>query len=149
VPQVEAVQVAARTAVTPKHTVALLRLPRRFVLVGLSSEGVQTICEIDDPEEVADLIARVEAPSAKASAFAGLLHRAAGEYEPQDGEAERDSGPGRAQRWRGRGFRFDVRGTQRSGSQAAYLAVAALGAGFLHSVRRCNVRTQQREMTTR
>lgn len=51
-----AVRVVARTALSPKHNVALLRVGRRFVLVGLSGERMSPLAEITDGEEVAELL---------------------------------------------------------------------------------------------
>jgi flagellar biogenesis protein FliO len=68
------IRTVARATLTPKHSVALLHLPRRFVLVGIGPDRVTPLCDIRDPEEVAALIART-APAAekKDVAFEELL----------------------------------------------------------------------------
>lgn len=54
----DAVKVVGRTALSPKHTVALLQVGRRFVLVALAGDRVWNICEVSDPEEAAELAAQ-------------------------------------------------------------------------------------------
>ena len=48
-------RVVGRTSITPKHSVALVRVGRRFVLVGVSPERMTALCEVNDPDEVAEL----------------------------------------------------------------------------------------------
>lgn len=67
------IKVVARTAVSPKHNVALLRFGRRFILVGISGDRMSTLTEVTDSEEVADLVAGVGG----ASGFDQLLGREA------------------------------------------------------------------------
>jgi len=54
-----AIRVVARTALTPKHSVALIRLGRRFVLVGVSGDRLNTLAEVNDADEVGALAALV------------------------------------------------------------------------------------------
>lgn len=56
-----AVEVLSRTAVAPKNHVVLLRVGGRVLVVGDSSQGLRSLTEIDDPEEVASLLQAVEA----------------------------------------------------------------------------------------
>ena len=51
--------VVARAALSPKHAVALIQLPQRFLLVGIGPESVSVLSEISDPAETADLAAAV------------------------------------------------------------------------------------------
>ena len=75
-------RVAARTGLTPKQSLMLIRLPRRFVLVAVSQGRVDTLCAIDDAEEVADLLARVHAPAARGEAqFEDLLQAQEAEFD--------------------------------------------------------------------
>lgn len=50
--------VVARASLSPKHNVALVRVGHRFVLVGISGDKVNGLCEISDPDEVAYLANR-------------------------------------------------------------------------------------------
>jgi len=53
------IKVVARTALTPKHNVALIRMGRRFLLVGMAGERIHTLAEVTEADEVAELVARV------------------------------------------------------------------------------------------
>ena len=48
--------VLARTAVSPRHQLLLVRVGRRVVLVGQSPASLETLSEVTDPDEVAALI---------------------------------------------------------------------------------------------
>lgn len=50
-----AMAVVARTAVTPKHTLATVQWGRRFLLVGLGPERIETLAQVDEPTEAAEL----------------------------------------------------------------------------------------------
>ena len=88
-------KVVARTSLTQKHSLALIQLARRFILVGISSDRVQTLCELNGPEEVADVAARIGADGLqRAGAFDDLLRREAEDYRSpleEDPEHERCS----------------------------------------------------------
>lgn len=49
--------VVSRAALSPKHSIALVRVGRRFVLVGISGDNIASLSEVTDEEEVADLVA--------------------------------------------------------------------------------------------
>jgi len=57
------VQVVSRTVVGPRQSVVLLRVGKRAVLVGVSPDRMDRVCEIEDAEEVAALLA--QAPSSR------------------------------------------------------------------------------------
>ncbi len=61
--EVGVLRVVGRAALSPKHSVALVSLGRRFVMVGLAGDRVTPICEVTDPEEVAELTLRTGMPS--------------------------------------------------------------------------------------
>lgn len=50
-----AMAVVARTAVTPKHTLATVQWGRRFLLVGIGPERIETLAQVDEPTEAAEL----------------------------------------------------------------------------------------------
>jgi len=50
-----AMNVVARSAVTPKHGLATVQWGRRFVLVGMSPDRMDTLAEINDANEAAEL----------------------------------------------------------------------------------------------
>lgn len=53
-------RVVARASLSPKQNLALIRVGRRFVLVGASGDRVNVLCDVCDPEEVAELTARCD-----------------------------------------------------------------------------------------
>jgi flagellar biogenesis protein FliO len=57
---VGAVQVLSRTVVSPRQHLMLVRVGRRLVVVANTGAHMNSICEISDPQEVAELIGRVE-----------------------------------------------------------------------------------------
>lgn len=74
-------RVVARTSLSPKHHAALVQLGRRFVMVAVSPNGAETLCEITDPDEVAELIGRTAGQTAPARAgFDDQLARELAEY---------------------------------------------------------------------
>ncbi len=86
------VKVVGRVAVSPKHNVALLRLGRRFILVGIAGERISTLAEVTDADEVAELVARVGG----ASEFEGFLGREVTAFEAESGEDAADAVEDRA-----------------------------------------------------
>ena len=94
-----ALNVVGTTALSPKHTVALVSLGQRFVLVGLSGERMTRICEVTDPQEVAELTLRLgqstapakAARSGGARAFESLLDGEVNEYAKVPNAANGDA----------------------------------------------------------
>lgn len=75
------VRVVARTAITPKHHAALLRMGQRFVLVGITGDKMNTLCEITNPQEVAELVASLDTTqSSHATGFENLLSKETADY---------------------------------------------------------------------
>lgn len=71
-----AIHVVARATITPKHQAALIQMGRRFVLVGISGEHMNTLCEITNPEEIAELTTRMGlSQSSHATGFENMLSR--------------------------------------------------------------------------
>ncbi len=67
-------RVVARTTLSPKHTIALVQLGHRFVMVGMSPDHVEALCSITDDDEIADLTRRLGGrPSNGGLAFDQLL----------------------------------------------------------------------------
>ncbi len=55
-PEGDVLKVVARASLSPKQTLSLVQLGRRFVLVAISSGRVDTLCEVNDLDEVAELM---------------------------------------------------------------------------------------------
>ncbi|MFW6155204.1 MAG: FliO/MopB family protein [Planctomycetota bacterium] len=81
------VEVLSRTAVGSRQSVMLLRVGPRVLVVGAGGETMNTLTEIDDPEQVSQLLGAVERARAGSlsGAFAGALKRQQGAW-PADGE---------------------------------------------------------------
>lgn len=74
-------QVVARANVSPKHSVVLLGVGRRFLLLGVSGDRVTPLGEVTDPEEVAELSVRAGAGAVRTGGvFDDLLSRESGDY---------------------------------------------------------------------
>lgn len=69
----ELMKVWGRTALGPRHSLALVQIGRRYVVVGLAGDRVQPVCEVSDPQESADLALRLGTKAGTASAFQSLL----------------------------------------------------------------------------
>jgi flagellar biogenesis protein FliO len=51
------VQIVGRTVLAPRQSLVLVQLGRRLVLIGVSAERIQPVCEITDNEEAAAILA--------------------------------------------------------------------------------------------
>lgn len=81
-----AVEVLSRTSVAPKNHVLLLRVGGRILVVGDSSNGLRTLSEVDDPDEVASLLQSVEADreTSMTNGFNRMLSRYTGAHADAD-----------------------------------------------------------------
>jgi flagellar protein FliO/FliZ len=80
------VEVLSRTSIAPKNHVLLLRLGRRILVVGDSAGGMNTLANIDDPEEVASLLQSISVtkPGSISAGFAQLMQGFDGQYESEE-----------------------------------------------------------------
>lgn len=82
-----AVQVLNRTVLAPKQQILLLQVGRRVVVVGESNGNLTTLAQIDDPDEIAQLVGKLEEEKVnRSTAFGGLFGRAQKKLE--DGPVE-------------------------------------------------------------
>ena len=72
--------VVARAGITPKHTIALVHVGRRFVLVGASGDRMERLETIEDPQEVADLLAATQSTGAGPGPFLDTLEEESSSY---------------------------------------------------------------------
>jgi flagellar biogenesis protein FliO len=88
--QSRSVEVLSRTSVAPKNHVLLLRVGGRVLVVGDSGSGLRTLTEIEDPDEVASLLASVEADreTSMTNGFNRMLSRYSGAYSQRDSLAD-------------------------------------------------------------
>ena len=77
------VEVLTRTAVAPRNHVLLLRVGQRILVVSDSGGGMRTLASVDDQQEVADLLAAVNASKADSLSrnFQQLLSRFGTTYD--------------------------------------------------------------------
>jgi flagellar biogenesis protein FliO len=81
-----ALQVVARASVSPKHNVALIRLGRRYILIGVGGDRMNRLCEVSEPQEVAELTAHFGGTShGPGSVFSQLLARETQEFDEVEG----------------------------------------------------------------
>ena len=104
-----AVQVLARTAISPKQRVILLQVGRRILVVADGGQALTTLSEIKDSDEAAALIAQLQTERSSGS-FTAALNSAMEKFrsaqssaaEPQpDIDSMREEIEGMAQRVRG------------------------------------------------
>lgn len=77
----DVLRVVARTTLAPKQHLALIRVGRQFVLVGVSPDRVDRLCVIDEAEEVSDLAVRTNGAAGRKSRFDEELVREVSEYD--------------------------------------------------------------------
>ena len=53
--------VVARAPLTPRHQLYLLHMGRRLVLIGAGAEGLATLAEVTDPDEIGELLTAAKA----------------------------------------------------------------------------------------
>ena len=85
------VEVLGRSGIGPKTSVLFLRIDRRIVVVAQGATGLDTLMQIDDPEEVAALIGRFESarPKSLSAGFRQMLQRFDGDHVSEsDGPVE-------------------------------------------------------------
>lgn len=85
-----AVEVLSRTAVSPKQAVMLIRVGPRLLVVGAGTDSMNTLAEIDDPEQVSQLLGAVE--QAKAHSLTNTFSKALSGWRARMGPAE-DAAP--------------------------------------------------------
>lgn len=84
-------RVVSRAALSPKHSVALVHLGRRFVVVGVSPDRLDALCEIHDGDEVAELAARTATGTTRRrDAFDKALIREAHRFRDEDTAAREE-----------------------------------------------------------
>jgi flagellar biogenesis protein FliO len=81
-----AVQVLVRSTVSPRQQLMLIQVGRRLVLVGNSGAEMNALCQIDDPDEVAEVLGHIreDKGSSVAKNFRTLFSKAGKAYEPPE-----------------------------------------------------------------
>jgi flagellar biosynthetic protein FliO len=90
-----AMKVVARTHLSPRQSIAVVRLGRRLLVVGQTAENLTPLGVVEDPEEVSELLGEIE--SGKAASAVGHFNKVfqktndefAAADEPAEGEIDR------------------------------------------------------------
>jgi len=97
----QVIRVVSRSVVGPKQQFLLVQLGKRLVLVGDSGASMNSLAQIEDPDEVACLIGQLrgESSSSSTSAFSSIFRKAGSEFEQNDqaapSQALEDEAPAR------------------------------------------------------
>ena len=87
-----AVQVLARSTIGPRQQLMLVQVGRRLVLVGSGGTDMNPLCQIEDPDEVAELIGQIRSEKRGSlpsfGAMFGRAERAYQEPEPPPSVAQ-------------------------------------------------------------
>ena len=85
-----AIEIIARSAISPKQSVCLIRLGRRLLLVGLSPNHMANLSVVNDPEEIALIMGEMEKqmPNSISKTFDKLFHRETQQYNDLPGRTE-------------------------------------------------------------
>jgi flagellar biogenesis protein FliO len=90
-----AIEVLSRSPLSPKQQVMLIRVGRRLIVVGDSGSQMNALCEITDPDEIAELAGQLQASKSPSGGgmFGTLFGRSRREYEsPADAPVETGNG---------------------------------------------------------
>lgn len=90
-----AVQVLARSPLSPRQQIILLRIGRRVIVVGDSGSQMNSLSEITDADEVASLIGQLrdEKTESASKMFGKLFNRASNEMAAAAGDVDADDNP--------------------------------------------------------
>lgn len=85
------VRVLSRAALTPRQSVALVAVGQRVLVVGIGTESVRLLVDVNDPVEASELVARSGARDVKqARAFEQALEREVVAFERESAAARTD-----------------------------------------------------------
>lgn len=82
-------EVVARTPVSPKQSVVVVRVARRFLLLGVSPDRLTTLCILDDAQSTSEMMTEMvsQRPDSSTNAFASSFVEEVSEFE-MNGENE-------------------------------------------------------------
>jgi len=82
----QAVEVLARTYVAPRQSIAVVKVGRRILIVGQSSDALSPLGSVSDPEEVSELVGLCAsaAPRSASASFRKIFQRMDKEYDAAD-----------------------------------------------------------------
>jgi flagellar biogenesis protein FliO len=92
------VQVLSRSVVAPRQQMLVVQFGRRLLLVGSSGAEMTPLCQLDDPDEVAEVLAQLKADRGGASkSFRATFRGADSAYEAEETPAVAPSQPANAE----------------------------------------------------
>ena len=82
------VEVMARVPISPKTYVLFLRIGQRIIIAGQTQAGLNTLASFDDPDDVAEVLAHVQAakPASISEGFGKLMKQFDRGYDPNEVE---------------------------------------------------------------
>jgi flagellar biogenesis protein FliO len=88
------IEVLARTHLSPKQSIAVVKLGRRVLVVGQSADRLSALASITEPEEVSELVGLCAAagPRSESSSFQRVFKRLDGEFSEAEDAAAGDEG---------------------------------------------------------
>jgi flagellar biosynthetic protein FliO len=83
-----ALEIVARLSLSPKQTLVLVKMGRRLVLLGTTTDGITALSEVTDPDQVAILLGQAAGGDSRAmaEAFSRSIERESLVYEDTDFE---------------------------------------------------------------
>jgi flagellar biogenesis protein FliO len=98
-----AVTVLARTYLSPRQSINVVRLGRRILVVGQSADALSALGSISDPEEVSEIVGLCESAgeSSSVSSFRKIFQRMDGEFAADNSAGGQDIGQEDLSRVRG------------------------------------------------
>jgi flagellar biosynthetic protein FliO len=87
-----AIQVLARTAISPKQRIVLLQVGRRILVVADGGQSLTTLAEITDADEAASLIGQLQSEKS-AGSFTSALNGAMDRFRSAEDRPEREPRP--------------------------------------------------------
>jgi len=89
-------EIVTRTPLSPKQSLVLVKIGRHLVLVGVTPEQINTLCLVDDPEQVAMLLGEAASgrPGLMTQTFTRTLREEAGAYshDPTERDVAAEAG---------------------------------------------------------
>ncbi|NLE60068.1 MAG: flagellar biosynthetic protein FliO [Planctomycetes bacterium] len=87
------IEVLSRTALSSKQSLVLVRMGRRLLLLGVTNDEMNTLCVVEDPDQVAMLVGEVASsrPGSITDQFARAFSEESEAYEKEAAEEEEES----------------------------------------------------------
>jgi flagellar protein FliO/FliZ len=78
-----AIHIVSRSTINPRQQLMLVQIGRRLVLIGNCGTSLSPLCQIDDPDEIAQVLGQVQQEKSESitRAFSGLFRREEEKYD--------------------------------------------------------------------